>query len=99
MITIDESRVGHIFRDALGHFPDDTELSRQAMIDVANDPTNVLGADHFGNIWAAKTLSDGTQIWVQIRDGRITNGGINRIPRHFNLSTPSPSPTGLGSAQ
>jgi len=49
MITIDESRVGHIFRDALGHFPDDTELSRQAMIDVANDPTNILGADIFGN--------------------------------------------------
>jgi hypothetical protein len=58
MITIDESRVGHIFRDALGHFPDDTELSRQAMIDVANDPKNILGADHFGNTWA------GTQIWV-----------------------------------
>jgi hypothetical protein len=99
MITIDESRVVHIFRDALGRFPDDTELSRQALIDVANDPTNILGADHFGNAWAAKTLPDGTQIWVQIRDGRITNGGINQMPRHFNLSTPSSVSTGLGSAK
>ena len=99
MITIDESRVGHIIRDARGHFPDDPELSRPAMIDVANDPTNILGADIFGNTWAAKTLPDGTQIWAQIRDGQITNIGINWNPRHFNLATPSSVPTGLGSTK
>jgi hypothetical protein len=54
---------------------------------VANNPANILGTDWSGNIWAAANLSDGKQIWVQIRDGQITNGGINPVPRVFNPST------------
>src|ERR1700746_1418885 len=87
MITIDESRVAHIFRVAEGHFPEDTAESREALTDAANDSTNVLSADQFGNTGAAKTFPNGTQIWVQIRGGRITNGGINRNPRSFSPST------------
>jgi hypothetical protein len=85
MITIDENRVGHIFRDVEGHFPEDTDLNRQSLIEVANTPGNFIGADRFGNAWFAETRSDGTQVWAQVRRNEITNGGINPVPRPFNL--------------
>ena len=87
MVTIDGSRVSHIFRVAEGHFSEDTPENRQALMDVANDPANALGVDQFGNTWAAKNLTDGTEVWVQFRGGRITNGGINVRPRSFTPST------------
>ena len=85
MITIDESRIGHIFRDAEGHFAEDTEVNRRALIDTANRPVNFVGADRFGNAWFIETRSDGSQVWVQVRDGKITNGGINPAPRRFDF--------------
>jgi filamentous hemagglutinin len=85
-ITIDESRLGHIFREAQGHFREDNAVNRQTLIDVANRPANLLGTDHFGNAWFAETRADGTQIWAQVRDGKITNGGLNLTPRIFPLS-------------
>ncbi|MGH7039472.1 MAG: hypothetical protein ACREE4_19240 [Stellaceae bacterium] len=85
MITIDETRIGHIFRDAEGHFAEDTALNRQALLDTANRPGNLVGADRFGNAWFAETRADGSQIWAQVRGGKITNGGINPRPRNFDL--------------
>jgi filamentous hemagglutinin len=85
-ITIDESRLGHIFREAAGHFREDNGVNRQTLIDVANQPANLLGTDRFGNAWFAEIGSDGTQIWAQVHDGKITNGGFNLTPRVFQLS-------------
>ena len=92
-MVIPDSRVAHIFRDAPGHIPD-TDLNRQILQSVAQDPSTTLGTDQFGNTWSAQSNSDGSQTWVQTRNGQIINGGINLIPRNFNidmgLSNPEP---------
>jgi filamentous hemagglutinin len=80
-ITIDERRTSHIFRDAEGHFNDDTEANRRLLIEVASRTENFLGTDRVGNAWYAENRADGTQIWVRVRGDRIVNGGINRRPR------------------
>ena len=80
MITIDEKRAAHIFRNAEGHFPEDTELNRQTLIDVVNRASNFLGADRFGNAWFAEVRADGTQVWAQVRGSKIVNGGLNMSP-------------------
>jgi hypothetical protein len=56
-IAIDESRVGHIFRDADGHFRKDTDANRRLLIEVASRATNFLGADRAGNDWYAEDRS------------------------------------------
>jgi hypothetical protein len=84
-ITIDESRVRHIFRDAQGHFRDDTAVNRQILIDVANRRGNFRGTDWFGNDWFAEIRADGTQVWVHVRGGKITNGGLNPNPQDLDL--------------
>ena len=80
-VTIDETRVGHIFRDAKGHFREDTAVNRQILIDVANRAENFLGTDRFGNLWFSTTRPDGTQVWVHVRGDTITNGGLNARPQ------------------
>jgi hypothetical protein len=82
-VAIDERRVGHIFRDAIGHFREDTPTNRQALIEVARSESNFLGMDRFGNRWSAALRADGTQLWTRVRNGKITNGGINNPPRDF----------------
>jgi filamentous hemagglutinin len=80
-MTIDEDRVRHIFRDAEGHFVEDTSENRKALISTASRPENFLGTDRFGNEWWAERRDDG----AQVREGRIMNGGINTTPRNFDL--------------
>lgn len=82
-ITIDERRVPHIFRNARGHFREDTQVNRRILLDVANRPENFRGTDRFGTDWFMETRSDGTQVWAQVRDGKITNGGANPSPLEF----------------
>jgi hypothetical protein len=86
-ISIDESRLRHIFRAADGHFPTDTTANRRLLLFVAGNPANRLGEDRFGAVWAAQTMRDGSQVWVQIWNGRIINGGVNPVPRIFEFST------------
>jgi hypothetical protein len=92
-VTLPDKRAGHIFRDAPGHLKD-TPGNRQLLKDVANDSGARLGTDKFGNRWSARTNPDGTQTWVQIRNGEIINGGVNQTPRMFHpgtgLSAPIP---------
>src|SRR6185312_13967713 len=83
--VIDEDRLHHIFRNAEGHFPKDTLANREVLIAGTGRPENFLGADRYGNGWWAELRADRTQIWVQVREGRITNGGVNISPRRFDL--------------
>ena len=82
-ITIDESRAGHIFRDSEGHFREDSEVNRRVLIGVASRPANFLGNDRAGNGWYAETLTDGSQVWVRVRNDKVVNGGLNQKPRSF----------------
>jgi hypothetical protein len=96
-ITLEQGlnkRVSHIFRDIEGHFVEDTPVNREILINIALNADNYLGTDKWGNNWYAKTQADGTQIWVQVRNGEIINGGFNNISRPWNTLTgfcrPSP---------
>ena len=80
-LTIDETKLGHIFRDAEGHFREDTDANRRLLIEVASRRENFLGTDRAGNDWYAENRSGGTQIWVRVRGDKIVNGGINETPR------------------
>jgi hypothetical protein len=82
-ITIDETRVDHIFRDTEGHFREDTDANRRLLIQVASRRANAVGTDRVGNTWYAENLADGTQVWVRVRGNKIVNGGINQNPRDF----------------
>ena len=82
-VTIDEARHRHIFRYAEGHFREDTPANRKILIDVASEPQNFLGSDRLGNRWFEETLADGRQVWAQVRDNKVTNGGINERPRRL----------------
>jgi hypothetical protein len=80
------AQLRHIFRDAPGHMPD-TIANRSVLQTLANDRAAILGVDQFGNTWAARVAADGTQVWVQIRNGVIINGGVNPVFRPFNPLT------------
>jgi filamentous hemagglutinin len=81
--TIPPGRAGHIFRDAEGHLPD-TSANRDLLTNVADDASTTLGTDRFGNVWSARVLPDGTQVWTQTRGDHIVNGRLNRTPRSFD---------------
>lgn len=83
---IDEARTRHIFREGRGHVKD-TPGNRDMLRRLANDPTARLGVDKHGNTWYAQVDSSGQQVWAQVRDGRIINGGVSMTPRTFNPET------------
>lgn len=85
---IPDSRLGHIFRDAPGHLRD-TAANHRLLQEVAEDTATTLGTDKYGNLWSARVLDDGTQVWTQVRNGEIINGGLNLVPRDFSPLTGS----------
>jgi len=86
-IEIFEKNKHHIFRNAPGHFTIDTLENRKLILDTARDPRNFLGVNEHGNKCYAKILKDGKQIWCEVRNDAIRNGGINLEPRPFNSRT------------
>lgn len=94
-IVLSESRTGKIFGAREGHMAD-TSANRKLLSDLANNPAAQLGTDKFGLSWSAQSLPDGTQAWVQIRNGQIWNGGINKTPQVFNSETGLASSTRPG---
>lgn len=69
----------HIFRDAPGHYAEDTAANRAAI-------SSAVTIDNFvrfqnGNAVFARQNSNGTENWVFTRRGVIQNGGINSTPR------------------
>ena len=81
-----DSQLKHIFRNAEGHLTDTPE-NRKLILSVANDPACHLGTDKYKNDWYARIEQDGTQIWVQIRNGTVQNCGKNSIPKTWNGET------------
>ncbi len=76
----------HIFDNRQGHRPDSPEFKT----DVINCVKNVeyhVGPDIRDNEWFQKILSDGTQLWVQVRGDTIINCGINETLRMYNCIT------------
>jgi RHS repeat-associated protein len=85
-LSISDSTAAHIFRDAPGHVQD-APANRELITNTANDSTNFLGTDSRGNDWHAAVQSNGSQVWVQSRNGTITNAGVNETPKTFNSQT------------
>lgn len=83
---INDSQVKHIFRPKEGHLSDTPE-NRKLIETVANDPANYKGNDKYGNEWYSRMESDGSQVWVITRGGRIQNAGKNLTPREWDSET------------
>lgn len=56
-------------------------------MDLVKDFNNFLGDSSWGNWWYAETLSDGTQLWAEVRGEKIINCGINETPKEYNPDT------------
>ncbi len=74
------TQIKHIFRNGEGHLTD-TPANRNALAPVASDEHNYVGTDKHGNRWYAKTV-DGKQFWVKVRNGMVTDCGMNDEPRN-----------------
>jgi filamentous hemagglutinin len=94
-VVIDSARAGHMFRDSEGHLAD-TPANRTLLEQVANDPGAVAGTDKYGTVWSSAIQPDGTQVWVGVRSGKVSYGGVNQIPKEFNSQTGFSSPTRAG---
>ena len=81
-----DPQIKHIFRNDEGHLPDTPE-NRKLVQKLANSPDCYLGNDKFGNCWYSKLNSDGSQLWVQVRNGIIQNAGKNLTPKVWNKET------------
>ncbi len=86
-MVIADNRLKHIFRVAEGHFSEDTPANRQLLLDLVADQNHYLITDVYGNAWYAETRADGTQLWAQVRNEQIVNGGINQPPKQVNSAT------------
>lgn len=75
-------QLNHIFRNAIGHLTD-TPANRQLLLDTSNNSENNLGTNRFGNTVFVSIQADGTQVWVETRNGIIQNGGVNNPPRKW----------------
>jgi len=85
-IPNNDSQINHIFQNKEGHLPD-TPGNRRLLENTANNKSNYLGSDKYGNDWYAKTQPDGTQVWVETRNGKIIDGGLNNSPKSYNSNT------------
>lgn len=80
------SQTRHIFGDRPGHLPD-TPRNRQILMEVANDPDCFVGRSLNGLDWYARIEPDGSQIWVKVYRGTVSDGGVNHTPRQYDLET------------
>lgn len=76
----------HIFAVRSGHLAD-TPKNRDTLSILANDQDCYKGRDKWGNDWYIRTLGNGGQHWVEVRDGIIFEGGYNRTPKEWNPET------------
>jgi len=74
------SQLGHIFRDAPGHFANDTITNRALIMDTITR-SNYMMTDKFGNQVFSRILDDGTEVWAYVRNGIIWDAGLNQVAR------------------
>jgi RHS repeat-associated protein len=79
-VGIAENSASHIFRDAPGHLAEDTRENR-ALIEGAVNQGNYVDTHEPGVSVYRETLPNGTQVWAEVYNGEITNGGLNATPR------------------
>ncbi|WP_460058710.1 RHS repeat-associated core domain-containing protein [Pseudolactococcus yaeyamensis] len=74
-----DSQLDHIFRKAEGHFDVDTPTNRKLIEDsIKPEYANPYPNDPTGKSTIYKRiLSDGREVWVQIREEKIQDGGVN----------------------
>jgi hypothetical protein len=70
----------------------ETPENRQLLENLVTDPANYLGTDSYGNECYAQILSDGRQLWAEVRDGKVQYGGVRTTPRAFDPRTGLSSP-------
>ena len=81
LAPLSEDNLGHIFRDASGHLPNDTPGNR-LLLQQAVSPENYVGTNSTSGVSTYRmALPNGEQVWVEVRNGVITNGGVNQFPR------------------
>lgn len=62
----------------------DSPSNRKLIESVVRDRSNLVGKkQRGGSELFAKLLDDGKQVWVEVRNGVIQDGGVNDIPRSF----------------
>ncbi len=93
--VLTDNRATKIFGTRDGHIGDTPE-NRALLTSVANNPSTTLGPDKYGTVWSAQLQSDGSQVWVQTRNGQIWNGGVNKTPLPYNPETGLAAPTKPG---
>ncbi|MCA8435445.1 filamentous hemagglutinin N-terminal domain-containing protein [Burkholderia seminalis] len=93
--VLTDNRATKIFGTRDGHIVDTPE-NRALLTSVANNPSTTLGPDKYGTVWSAQLQSDGSQVWVQTRNGQIWNGGVNKTPLPYNPETGLAAPTKPG---
>lgn len=69
---------GHIFREEIGHFKEDTPENRAYIAAATSSPENYVSTNKFGVDMYLKVMPDGYQSWAQVYKGEITNGGCNK---------------------
>jgi hypothetical protein len=77
---IAKGSASHMFRNATGHFAEDT-VENRALIQNAVRPDCLICTNSSGVSLYRDTLSPNEQIWAKVFGGEITNGGINLGPR------------------
>lgn len=80
------AQIKHIFSDKDGHLSD-TPSNRKLLVDLANDKSKFIGTDKYGNSWNAEITNDGKQNWVRYQNGKINEGGQNKVPRQWDSET------------
>ena len=85
ILSVDD--IPHIFQERIGHLPD-TPDNRSLIMELTSDPKNYFEhPDSRGNMWCEKILSDGSQLWAEVRNGKIRNGGQNSSPKKWDPET------------
>jgi hypothetical protein len=79
----DTSQLKHIFSNRKGHVLD-TPSNRKLLEQTVIERRNLVGRKlNGGSELFVKLLDDGRQVWAEVRNELIQDGGVNDIPRYF----------------
>jgi hypothetical protein len=86
-LPTDPGTLGHIFDPSKKGHVADTPENRDLVEGATGEDGVYLGKDKYGNDWHCKVLPDGRQVWVESRDGKIWDAGINDEQKPWNPNT------------